>query len=187
MDEFLREKNIRNSKRVSIKRKNDEIDRDRTTYCFGYISDNTAEEIMRFLTDNEEAIKYIKRNKTDDRRFIVSIDKDCVKFYLDFGIAINKVSMISLEIRKSEFKVKLYKGKRLEQFPVCYLPLRPYLDENSHLVRDDGQKYLRFKSQPPPYVFLRYFPNDEDFFRNVREPTWFQFSENSCTFYFESL
>lgn len=188
MDQFLRTAEIAYSKRVSIKRKNGEIDRNRSTYCFGSITDARTEEIMRFLTKDEEAIKYIKRRKNDNSAFIASVDSDCIKFYLDFGFTPNKISMISIELKKNQkIKTRTYTPKELTEFPTEYLPLRPFLNLNSLLVRNDGQKYLRFSGDPPMWVFLRYFPEDEHFFRNVREPTWFQFSEGSCTFYFASL
>lgn len=192
-EELIENLNLTSSNRISIKCYFDgRIDKNRHTYCFGILSDLDVDKLMSSLTDNYKAKKYILRRNNSKSSFIVSIDSDSVRFYLDFGFLKNKISMVSVEIKnnltennssENNFKIRNYIPTNPVKLPDFFRPLQPYLS-NCYISRDDGQNYFRFSTTPPVDLFCRFCPSEREFFYNVGSAAWFQFSQNSFTFYF---
>lgn len=189
LEKLLIDKNIKNSKRVSIKCfKDGSIDSDRFTYSFSKLYDESISLIMDSLTDNTEAKEYILRRTTNKTNFILSIDNKSVRFYLDSNFKLNKVSMISIEITGDKFKVKEYKHEEFYDIYTFFEDVLQIVDKNSFLTRSDGQNYLRIVKYPKPEFYFRFCDEEifkEFIYKNHKTPVWFQYSEESFTFYFK--
>ena len=187
LTEFLREKRIEFALRESIKISIDgNRDKSRKTYCFGNLRDEELKKILDLMSENERAKKYIMRRNNDNSSFILGIDLNSVRFYLDFGFRNNRVSMISVEIKNETFNVKEYIPTKFDyEISPYFDKVLDYVDLNSYLIRSDGQRYLRFVKNIPLHI-LDYYCPDEPFFGTVGNPVWFQFSEDAFTFYFQS-
>lgn len=196
-EKFIFDLNICSSLRISIKVCiNGTIDMDRYTYCLGKLSDSKIKLIMEFLTNNVDAIDYILRRTNDSTSFILSFDKETVRFYLDSSFKLNSTSMISIEVfknkEKNEFKIRNYKPTIFlsSKVPQFFKRVLSYTDSKTFLERNDGQNYLRFKKGTDvPFSFYESICSNRDFLEFIdrygRIPVWFQFSETSFTFYFK--
>ncbi len=195
-EKFIFDLNVCSSLRVSVKVSiSGNIDNDRYTYCLGKLPDSKIKLIMEFLTNNVDAINYILRRTNDSTSFILSFDKETVRFYLDSSFKLNSVSMISIEVNKNEienFKIRNYKPTifSTSKLPRFFRDVLNYTDSKTFLERSDGQNYLRFKKDIIiPFNFYENICSNVDFLKFIQKygriPVWFQFSETSFTFYFK--
>lgn len=173
---------IRKSIKIDIKGNRD---KSRQTICIGTLSDKELSKIMTILGSNDRVKKYILRRNIDSTYIIIGFDSNTIRYYLDNGIDKNSSGMISIETKEDKFNVKKYKSQTYNnQLDDYFHYLLPYLDINSFLVRSDGQMYLRV-IKTIPRDLLNFYCRNEPFFDEVGDPVWFQFSDNSFTFYFE--
>lgn len=191
LEKYFKEMNMTFSLRVSIKIFRDgNIDSQRYTYCMGKLPDQIITMIMEFTDASKEAIEYIIRRNNDSTNFIMSVDRESYKFYLDSGFKPGKISMISIETKNDFLKVRNYTPIRFDLsllHPIfhCFLP---YMSNKMMLKRSDGQNYIRMKQEPIPLNVYQNFCCDNQFMTFVKEsgncPVWFQFSSDSFTLYF---
>jgi len=174
---------IRRSIKITIE---GERDKSRKTICIGTLSDRDLKSILDIFKVDNKHKKYILRRNNDSTCIIIGLDSKSVRFYIDNGLEKNKIGMISVEISNGKTSIKTYMGLdyngELEEY---FHYLLPYLDLNSFLRRSDGQMYLRVVDEIPRSL-LNFYCRNEEFFDEVGSPVWFQFSENSFTFYFQS-
>lgn len=174
---------IRKSIKISI---TGERDTSRRTVCLGTISDREISEILDIFNAKKEIKKYILRRTNDSTSFIIGLNEKSVRFYIDNGLDYNRAGMISVEIENNSWNVKSYKKHVYKgQLDEYFYDLTPYLDIDSFLIRSDGQMYFRVIKQIPREI-LNYYCRNEPFFDEVNDPVWFQFSDNSFTFYFKA-
>lgn len=207
LENYFNSLRLRYSLRLSIKMyKDGRIDSQRYTYCIGILEDKIVDEIMTFTNASKESIEYIIRRNNSGSTFILSLDKNSVKYYLDSGFKPKKVSMISVEVssKDSSLKIRNYTPEKfdinlLDPIFHCFLP---YMNKKLMLFRSDGQKYIRFENEIIPYeVYYRFLRNETflNFINSINDtnsinsvnsyklpkPLWFQFCDESFTLYFK--
>ena len=192
LDEFLKINSISNSLRVSVKiNKNGYIDTDRYTYNFDKLSNNTINDIISILTDNIEINEFIS-SRNNGSSFYLALDKESVRFYVNYPLEIDIISVYSIEVTQFGFKIRNYTPRifKYSKIPECLKPFLEYLNKNIIVERDDSQNYLRFKNNINiPLEIFESINNDPKFINFVKShgsiPLWIQFSESSFTFYFK--
>jgi hypothetical protein len=176
--------------RVSYKITVEKEDSERYTFCLGKISEINVKEILELYTENKKVINYILRHYNDYTSFIVSITNDGIRFYVDKTFIMNQIGIYSVEILEDKEKYHTYVQNPIDiqYYDPRLKEIMHLLDNNSILIRDDGQQYLRFNKKIKSDLIETITTSEKmkEWIRSQNSnPVWIQFNEQSLTIYYK--
>lgn len=197
LDEYLKANNGEiTSRRVSFKYNFDgTVSNTREIYKIEPATDSMIRGVMSLYTKDKKSIDFIVRRSIENGGdFGVLFDEDSVRFYIDSPFEMHSDSIYSIQIKDGSSIKRIYRMETLIslEFFERLRPIFEYLDLSFVMTRNDGQNYLRFKTQTLiPYEIMNLITDNLEMKEWIKEhaskyvPVWIQLSELCLTIYYK--